>query len=67
MSFPRLFCFPTAERKSNNKNSPAALSVARVPALGLGLGGGASPGAGVNLGGLLEDESILDELADVLA
>ena len=50
-----------------HQNSPAALSVARVPALRLGLGGGAGPGAGVDLGGLLDDEAVLDELADVLA
>ena len=48
-------------------NSPAALAVARVPSLGLSLGRGAGPGAGVDLARLLEDEAVLDELADVLA
>ena len=59
--------FRPQKKKRGGKNSPAALSVARVPALGLGLGGGTGPGAGVDLGGLLEDEAVLDELADVLA
>lgn len=70
MFFPLFVLLAALSRKKMGggvNNSPAALAVASLPALGLGLGGGASPGAGVDLGGLLEDEAVLDELADVLA
>jgi hypothetical protein len=46
---------------------PAALAVAGVAALALGLEGAASARARVDLLGLADDEAVLDELADVLA